>query len=94
MVDPYRTVRPLKEENRAREKSDEFEIHGLKSWMPSVFPNTPCMVFLPISWGGLGGQCSECRYLYGIHGVFGVSFSPKGMTKATAIREKDEDLKA
>ena len=20
-------------------------------------PDTPCMVYLPISWGGLGGQC-------------------------------------
>ena len=37
---------------------------GHPSWL--WFPNTPCMPYMPIHWGGFGGQC---RHIWQSHGV-------------------------
>ena len=37
-------------------------------------PDAPCMVYLPISWGGLRGQCKHIWQSHGVSSVWELSF--------------------
>ena len=39
-------------------------------WFMYIYPDTPCMPYMPISWGDFGGQCRHIWHTWSVWDIY------------------------
>ena len=51
----------------------------MDSTLVMLIPATPCMEYMPISWGGFGGQCRHIWQSHGVSGKYWTTFEGRSL---------------